>query len=766
VDPGVVVRAAGRGAHRRYNAPMRLLPALLLGLLLLASPAAAQSMGGPKAVDQWSSSRNQTRLQLSWEALPDHAPVKLPDGSEEPAVAPWPFLIYVVSVDSKSSSKIQSELLDETRFRFCAHAVRPIRITPEKAVELPYLTSATGIKDPTLIVLSRKFEVVGVLNSQREFSDRKVLPLLAKAADEEYQIKLGKYVREYIDILDEEEKLNKEEQLIDDLADRGGERDAARRAKAFRDVEEREQALQRARDDLADREEKLKGQLLLKPDPQEALPTTVGSGKDRRELTPAELEAVQVFREFARSDNPIVRAAAVEDLGAIDSGFIADLILKAANDVDPRVVEAAGIALGRLRAPESLQVMHEALRSGRGKAKQAALSGFAAGRQDYPPAVPDMLSVLDRGGDEERRAAILALSGQSSAAAAEPLIRALDDRVPALRVLAAMVLGERREKAAAPRLIELLKDPDWSMQKTAAESLARIRVKESIGPLIDLFIETEGEGLIHEVLHDTLVAITGQDFVYRLESWKKWWEKYGPTFKVPTEAEIEEARQKARDALKGYAKPDKRRYHEIETLSRKMVFVLDISSSMGDKVIVPPGADEKVLERYPSRVKIEIAKRELIDILATLDGNVYFNIITFAGRVKPWQDGMVPGTQRNAAIKFVEKLEPVGGSGGGSGNEQKTNTYGALMEAFGLQDEAVPNWRARTKVDTIFLVTDGMPTIGEIVEVPKLIRAITETNKTRGVVIHVITFDKVSGRRLEPLAKQNGGQCVVRGFED
>ena len=69
-------------------------------------------------------------------------------------------------------------------------------------------------------------------------------------------------------------------------------------------------------------------------------------------------------------------------------------------------------------------------------------------------------------------------------------------------------------------------------------------------------------------------------------------------------------------------------------------------------------------------------------------------------------------------------------------------------------------------LDTIFLVTDGMPTIGEIVEVPKLIRAITETNKTRGVVIHVITFDKVSGRRLEPLAKQNGGQCVVRGFED
>jgi len=697
--------------------------------------------------------------------LPDHTPVKLPDGSEEPAKAPWPFMLYVVSGDSKASEKIQRELISETRFRFAAHAVRLIRITPEKAVELPYLTTATGIKDPTLIVLSRTFEVLGILNSTKEFSDRQVLPLMAKAADEEYQIKLAKYVRDYVSILDEEEKLNKEEQLIDDLANRGGDRDAARREKAFREVEEREQALQRARDDLADREEKLKGQLVLKPDPVEALPTTVGEGRERRELTPAELEALKTFREFSRSNNPVVRAAAVEDLGAIDSGFIADVILKAANDVDPRVVEAAGLALGRMRSPEALQVMHEGLRTGRGRAKQAALAGFAIGKQDYPPAVPDMLAVLDRGSDEERRAAIEALSGQSSSQVVEPLLRALNDRVPALRVLAATVLGDRKQKEAAPRLIELLMDSDWSMQKAAAEALAKIRVKESIGPLLDLFIATEGEGLIHEVLHDTLVAITGQDFVYRLESWKKWWDKYGPSFRVPSEEEIEEARRKARDALKGYAKPDKRRYHQIETLSQKMVFVLDISSSMGDKVIVPPNADPKVLERYPSRVKIDIAKRELIDILATLDGNVYFNIITFAGRVKSWQDGMVPGTQRNAAIKFVEKLEPVGGSSGGTGDEQKTNTYGALMAAFGLQDEAVPNWRARTKVDTIFLVTDGMPTIGEIVEVPKLIRAVTETNKTRGVVIHVITFDKVSGRRLEPLATQNGGQCIVRGLD-
>ncbi len=169
--------------------------------------------------------------------------------------------------------------------------------------------------------------------------------------------------------------------------------------------------------------------------------------------------------------------------------------------------------------------------------------------------------------------------------------------------------------------------------------------------------------------------------------------------------------------------------------------------------------------------------------MATLDANVYFNIITFAGKVKPWKDTLVPGTQRTAAIKYVEKLQPIesksrggggrsgrggarsGGGKGGGGLAQKTNTYGALMAAFGLSDQAVPNWRARSQADTIFMVTDGVPTIGKIVEVPKLIATITEMNRTRGVVIHVITFDKQAGIKLRPLAEDNGGQCIVRGYD-
>jgi len=222
--------------------------------------------------------------------------------------------------------------------------------------------------------------------------------------------------------------------------------------------------------------------------------------------------------------------------------------------------------------------------------------------------------------------------------------------------------------------------------------------------------------------------------------------------------------------MKGYHDPRKRKYHTIETLSRKMVFIIDISSSMKDSIVIPPYAPKELHDEFPDRVKMEIAKKELIALLATLDSSVYFNIVTFAGKVEPWQDGLVSGSMRTAAIKFVAKLkalEPPRGSKNkraSSGDETKTNTYGALMAAFGVYDEAVPNWKARSQVDTIFFVTDGVPTVGTLTDVPKVIDAVTELNRTKGVIIHVITFDKQDAIKLGPLATRNGGQIVVRGY--
>ena len=271
-----------------------------------------------------------------------------------------------------------------------------------------------------------------------------------------------------------------------------------------------------------------------------------------------------------------------------------------------------------------------------------------------------------------------------------------------------------------------------------------------------------------EVIYEALVRITGQDFSIQPEFWRRWWDRYADRFEMPSDAEIEKFLSKRAKAMEKYTGPNINTFHTISTTSRKMLFVIDISASMSGKIPIPPGVTEEEAAKYPSRVKMDIAKNELVELLAGLDQNVRFNIITFAGRVKRWKSGLVGMGSRTAAIKYAARLKPMEANmarrrGAGGGEEQKTNTYGALAEAFGVTGTA-GDWTSRAPGDTIFLVTDGDPTTGEIVDVVGLNEHFTELNRTRGIVIHLITFDEHTAKRLGPIATNNGGQVVIRGL--
>lgn len=743
---------------------MRIALAAFAALLVWASSALAQGMPPPSRIDGWTSPKNQKRLSVEFGLLPDATPRKLPDGTTEPAKAPWPFVLYINDEESKATEKITANIFGDTRFAIATHACKLVRLKPSKAVDVPWLQSVPNLRDPTILVVDRDFKVLGGLREQKEFTANRALEMMARAADPVYPIKLAAYVTSWIEILKEGEKLWKEEKSIEEMTTRAGDKDKGKQEKVFKEVEEREKALAAAEDLLTQRELQTRDLLKARADQPPPVPTSVGSGKKKRPLTPQETEALATYREFSRNENPVVRAAAVEDLGSIDSEVMVAAILEASGDLDPVVLTACGVALGRMKSDLALEAIVEGLRGSRERAKIAAVTGLARIQRKYPPAVSALTPLASSPGDDLRRGAILALGVHGDASAAPVLVAALDDALPALRVTAATALGEIRAPEGAAALLQRVASPDWSLRKAVVEALGRIRPREAVGPLIERF-EKE-EGLMTEVVYKALVSITGEDFRLEPRNWRSWWERFGGAFQVPTDEQIAKAQERASHALDGYAKPDKVRYHKIETLSRKMVFLIDISSSMADKIVIPPEAPESVRQEFPDRVKMEIAKREMIALLSNIDERVYFNVIPYAGRVRPWMDTLVSASQRTAAIKMVSKLQamPPPRTVKEGGEEQKTNTYAALLAAFGLADQQVPDWKARTQADTIFLVTDGLPTTGEIIDVPKLIDAITELNRTRGVVIHVITFDRIAAQRLKPLAERNGGQCVLRGF--
>jgi HEAT repeat protein len=733
--------------------------------------ACAQSMPSGSKVENWTSTRNQQLVKVEWDGVPEHVVKKAPDGSPIPPRAPWPFLLYVKGADSKESARIQGVVFGDTRIAIASQVVHFTQLSPDKALDLPYLKAVTGIKDPSLVVIDRDFKVLGFVNDWKDFDDRAVLPLLAKAADANYPVKLAVYVGAFVEQLQLGEELWKKEQRIVELQKKIGKANEAKQKQIDDECDKLEKEIDGAQEGIDKRIAEIKAPMVPKEAEAPPPPTTVGSGKNKRKLTPQEIEAIESFREFARNDNPLVRAAAVEDLGALDSDAVVEAILAACTDVDERVIEAAGRGLGKMMSDASLDAMCAALDTGSAKARAAAAFGFARVKRAYPAAVPKLAALLKSGDDDLRRAAVTALANMKDAATTDGLIEALGDKIPALRVLAAQALGELKQAKAVPALVAVLPADDFALKKAAADALGKIRSRDSIEPLIAR-MEAES-GTVVESLYKALVDVTGEDHSYDPKHWRRWWDLASKDWKLPSDADVSAMKAKAAAALLQYKSPDKKTYHSIETLSKRMIFVIDVSSSMGDKIPLPDGATQEQIDAFGSRVKMDIAKNELITLLATLPDDVEFNIVTFAGNSKAWQSGLVGAGSKAAAVKYVAKLKAMEAptSAGRSkaaatgSDDQKTNTYGAILAAFGFADEGTPDWKKRGKVDTIFFVTDGLPTTGQIVDVQKMIDAVTDMNRTRGLTIHLVMFDKQAAERMKGLAEKNGGKCVVRSLE-
>jgi hypothetical protein len=91
------------------------------------------------------------------------------------------------------------------------------------------------------------------------------------------------------------------------------------------------------------------------------------------------------------------------------------------------------------------------------------------------PAIPDVISLL--GDSNTQNNASAALSGIGSEAVG-PLVVALTNRRPEIRIGVARTLGERPRfdaQLAIPALLRGLRDEDWRVRAVSAESLGRLR---------------------------------------------------------------------------------------------------------------------------------------------------------------------------------------------------------------------------------------------------------------------------------------------------
>ncbi len=327
-----------------------------------------------------------------------------------------------------------------------------------------------------------------------------------------------------------------------------------------------------------------------------------------------------------------------------------------------------------------------------------------------------------------------------------------------LRAIAMGSLSIFKEK---PRAIEGLckglEDSNPSVRATALRALILKRDKAMIGPLIEVVGREKEEERLKVQAAEVLARLTGQGQIgLQYEDWKKWWDVAQAKFEFPKDAD---------KAVTGVRVQNQLSYFGIEVSSKHVGFLIDISGSMEELVPVKeggkgsstasdrekpegkttvggagggPGSDPKIPVKDGKAKKIDVLKKELASLLRRLPADMQINILTFYSTFDQWQPELQPlaGPGRQKAIKFVQDLKTKHG----------TNVFDTLEAA--LKDK---------RVDTIYLLTDGLPSAGRILDQAGICKEIQAQNRLRGVTIHCVAFGE-EAPLLEQLAKENGGK--------
>ncbi len=423
-------------------------------------------------------------------------------------------------------------------------------------------------------------------------------------------------------------------------------------------------------------------------------------GKMRRDASLPKLKSA-----LARAPNTALRVALIEALGNYGPDRAAEAILPYLSDSRrPEVRIAAVETLAAMKAVSAVEKIVPLTQGGNLQLRCCALWA---------------LGVL---GGERAKAAVLAAMKAASA----PV------RAAACDAAASLPGADVREALCA-----MLSDPSWEVISAAVNSLRKRNEIESVRPLVEAMQSAKGRLL--DDFRDALETITGYRFGSDPRNWKDWLEETGGDVR---------RNPRPREDLSPYIT-----YHRIRTRSLNMVFCIDVSGSMGEKASPRAAAYVGEGAKLEGDTKLDFVKAELIRTILALPPEARFDIVAFSDDAAFWRGSQVKATDRakKAATAFVRGLKPAGG----------TNVYAALKAAFGKLKQDTPHYSHDRDPDTVFLLSDGLPTLGEITDPAKLLELITRLNRVRQVTIHTIGVGRKGEPFLKPLALRNRGKYVL-----
>lgn len=322
-----------------------------------------------------------------------------------------------------------------------------------------------------------------------------------------------------------------------------------------------------------------------------------------------------------------------------------------------------------------------------------------------------------------RRAALL-VGARSGSKKSDPL-KLARDKDPIARQAAAITLGESGSDDALDALHGLVTDEDYIVRAEAIRQLAERRDLRSVRVLIARLDEENGR--LRADIRDALESLTGRDYGMNAKVWLKFWESEKESFQPPTSEQRVKAQEERAVKQKADAGGSAVAFYGIDIVSNRFALIIDTSGSMAAKA-------------YTGPTRIEVAKTQIAKTLDRLRDGVLFNLIPFDASARPMEEELIElnDDTREDSRKFAAALRASGG----------TNIHDALELAF--ED---------VRVDTIYLMSDGAPSVGAIIDPSELRDEVARWNSVRGITIHCIAVGQ-DHALLKGLAEDSSGKYV------
>lgn len=317
------------------------------------------------------------------------------------------------------------------------------------------------------------------------------------------------------------------------------------------------------------------------------------------------------------------------------------------------------------------------------------------------------------------------------------------ERLAATRALAE--LGEPAPEVAAA-LRESLTSEHRQVRIAAADAAARMGMRELAGAILEALRDARGRPAAD--LNEALKKLTGVDKHGSYEAWKAWWDRHREDF------------------LAGIYRPEPLEkaggagtttFYGVPVVSEAVAFVLDVSGSMWQPASWKPPPEEGAPPglRLAGDLKIHVLQYELKKTLLKLPEGATVCLIFFDSNLHLYGGGPVrlTASRRKSMAEFVDSLR----------QGTMTNLWAAMTKALSYAgDPQAPSLR-KDGIDTIYVLTDGVPTVG-VTDVPRFLGRFAALNRFADVRVHAVQIgaDPEARALLKPLAERTGGAHFER----